>query len=319
MSSIEIVSASPSELRHALRLSLIGRGRTGSEVERNVTAFLEYARAMSLDAGPQWFCRADGRAISACTAVESSGRSAILLLGVPDDRPGFLDGQVQLIERAAACLAERGNRLIQALIEVDDGFNRRALERAGFLDIAVLEYLELKMISAPLRAAALPPPEYRQASLTWLDYGEKTHTRFADLIRATYEDSRDCPGLSDLREIEDVIAGHKATGRFSPHRWHLLLIEDVPAACILLSENPLRPVLELVYMGVHPRFRGRGLGRYILDKGLEWASAERFHTVTLAVDARNAPARDLYRLAGFVRATSRRALVRPVVLTSIEP
>ena len=59
------------------------------------------------------------------------------------------------------------------------------------------------------------------------------------------------------------------------------------------------PSLELAYMGIHPHFRGKGLGRLLLLRGLAQARREGFASVTLAVDSNNGPALSLYESMGF--------------------
>jgi len=69
-------------------------------------------------------------------------------------------------------------------------------------------------------------------------------------------------------------------------------------------------------MGVHPACRGRGVGRHILDYCLYAAHGEPCQSVTLAVDSNNQPARRLYEEAGFRLTHRRRAMIRPLTLTS---
>jgi ribosomal protein S18 acetylase RimI-like enzyme len=156
-------------------------------------------------------------------------------------------------------------------------------------------------------------------AIEWITYDSRHHQAYADLIAATYEDSLDCRGLAGLRRIEDIILGHKSAGRFDPHRWLLLRCDGDAAGCILLGENPLRPALELVYMGVHPHFRRMNVGRYLLQHGLCLACSEDFTAVTLAVDQENIPALTLYRGVGFVETHCRLALIRPLHSTRENP
>jgi ribosomal protein S18 acetylase RimI-like enzyme len=155
--------------------------------------------------------------------------------------------------------------------------------------------------------------------IEWMTYDEPRRQMFTDLIVATYQDSLDCRGLSGLRCIEDIMLGHQAAGRFDPHRWLLLRCDGGAAGCVLFGENPVRPTLELVYMGVHPRFRRMGVGQYILRQGLSLARKEGFASVTLAVDAENAPALAMYKRAGFLQTHSRLAIIRPLRSTRDEP
>ena len=75
---------------------------------------------------------------------------------------------------------------------------------------------------------------------------------------------------------------------------------------LLLTEVPGRDAWEVVYLGLTPAARGRGLGRAVIRHALEPA---RSHApiLELAVDLRNTPAVRLYRSTGFhpARSTAR--------------
>lgn len=318
MSAISIKPVPSNLLRKALRLSLAGQDHSAAALELRVNTFLEYARALSFDLNRQWFCESNGRPIAACTCIESPGRSAMLLLPSGSAAGDDPEARHQLIDHVVAEESKRDVRLLQALIELDDDPVRKSLERTGFREIAVLLYLELNLPTKPL-AKISTPVVLRQRTVRWTHYDEESHGRFADLIEATYEDGLDCPGLSELRDIEDVITGHKAAGRFDPARWLLLECDGDAIACVLLSENPLRRMLELVYMGVHPAARGKGVGKFVLNRALCLAQCQSYQGITLAVDSRNAPARALYDAAGFTLTHSRRAMIRPLGLTSELP
>jgi ribosomal protein S18 acetylase RimI-like enzyme len=82
------------------------------------------------------------------------------------------------------------------------------------------------------------------------------------------------------------------------------------AGCLLLSEIPARHGLELVYLGIAPFARGRGLGRGLMQRVLAIASRRHFEVTTLAVDAANTPAVRLYRRCGYTSVAQRIALVK---------
>jgi ribosomal protein S18 acetylase RimI-like enzyme len=317
MATIQIRLIEPSEIRTALRLSLATTSLSSASLERQVTAFMEYARAMSFDLSLQWVCESGGRPVAACTCILSPGRTAMLML--PSAGRADIDRRTlgRLIAHAAEEMASRGVRLFQSLIGVDDAVNREALQREDFCEIAVLLYLE----RPAARGGAPPEPDTPDSMVSracrWMTYTAADHDAFARLIEATYIDGLDCPGLSEWRDIEDVIEGHKHAGRFDARRWSLLICDGRPAGCILFAENPLRPTMELVYMGVHPDFRRQSVGRYILDWGLHNVCMDQTTSVTLAVDARNAPARRLYDQAGFRQTMRRRAMIRPLALKSV--
>ncbi len=310
MPETEIRLAEPGELRKILRLTLATRGRTPSELERQITTFVHYARELSIDLGSHWLCTRDGRPLSAGTLIESPGRTATLLL--PDSASAPVDHQTlaDLISRAVVYVSNRDIRLLQCLIHPDDGVTLMALEKTGFDPLATLRYLELVVAEQWLDNA--PPPKLlADGSSEWVTYDDHHHDEFARLISATYEDSLDCPGLYGLRHIDDVIEGHKAAGKFDPRRWMLLRCHGEAAGCILFMENPIRATLELVYMGVHPEFRQKGIGTALLRHGLTLAQDWAFGSVAVAVDDENAVARNMYERIGFRTTTCRRALIHP--------
>jgi len=300
--------AAPRDLRTVLRIVLAGPGQTAEDVELQVTAFIHFARELSLSLDRLWLATAQGRPFAACGCLESPGRTSVLML------PSGLASPVEhrilhaMVEAAAQDQVVRGARLLQCLLDPDDEWTRSALHGAGFHDLATLLYFE--------RPGGRPPPapvnplESTGRRYRWMTYGPQCHADFTKLIAATYEGSLDCPGLSGLRDIEDVIAGHKSAGRFEPRRWLLLESDRTAVGCILFGENPVRNALELVYMGVHPAFRGCGLGRYILNHGLSLPEVQQFAVVTVAVDCENTPALALYRGSGFAQTHRRRALIR---------
>lgn len=304
-------------LRGWLRYLLASPHQTAGECEQQVTVFLDYARAMGLDLSRLWVRepeRGGGVRTGAGAAVlciPSAGRSAMLVL--PDGRvhPPRGDEWVSLVGRAMADPTVSDVRLFQALLAEGDEPGRRELERAGFGEIATLIYME--------RAVGLAAPAARRLdhAMRWVTYDETVRELFGATILATYEGSLDCPGLAGLRELDDVLASHRGAGRFAAHRWLLLLKGEEPAGCILLAEHPLQPVLEIAYMGVTPRFRGRGLGSQLLAEAFGLAHREQFQRVTLAADARNAPALRMYGRAGFTEFLRRRAMLHCRVSNSI--
>ena len=107
------------------------------------------------------------------------------------------------------------------------------------------------------------------------------------------------PELEGVRSLDDIIAGHRATGRFVPDRWRLGQVAGEPEAAVvlLLSDIPDRDVWEVVYLGLTPPARGRGLGRAAIAHALELARPHASR-LELAVDIRNRPATRLYDRVG---------------------
>jgi ribosomal protein S18 acetylase RimI-like enzyme len=216
------------------------------------------------------------------------------------------------IDAVAADLPEAD--LAQAIVEVEDRAYAAAYEAADFTRLAVLSYQELKLPARPPAAPTLPPDvEVRS-------YADFDPVAADDLFRraldASYEETQDCPLLRGIRRTSDVLEGHKATGEFDADLWSVVLQDNAPEGVLLLSYLPERATHELVYLGLSPRLRGRGVARALLQQGIRQLAARRGKTLTLAVDEANEPALRLYRSFGFRRSDRRLALIRNIGLNS---
>ena len=110
--------------------------------------------------------------------------------------------------------------------------------------------------------------------------------------------------------MEDVIAGHKASGDFDPALWTLLLENGEPRGVLLLSPMRSADTLELVYLGLVPAARGRGLADLMVRQALSETARYGLTRLSLAVDEGNIPALRLYYRHGLKRVTSKLAMMR---------
>jgi ribosomal protein S18 acetylase RimI-like enzyme len=207
-----------------------------------------------------------------------------------------------LIERVLEHYRGRAVDLAQVLIDPAEKSAVRVYAECKFERLAELVYLDREVHRA--HAHALP------AELSWLEYSPATHEEFSQTIASTYEASLDCPSLNGRRQIEDVIAGHKAAGEFDPKLWFLLREHEEPVGALLLNRSPRTDALELVYLGLIRAARGRGLGDVIMTHALATAAAVGARRLSLAVDSKNAPALKLYHRHGLSRICTRLALIR---------
>ncbi len=245
----------------------------------------------------------------AVVPVRSPGRTAMLLMngrlprGVsPADELAIAGA----IDAACGAQAAAGVRLAQALVPDAQGPLARLLrDRCGFETLADLLYLQRR---ARTRAAVMPLPP----GITLATYGPRTHDAFAEAIEASYAGSLDCPKLAGVRHIEDVIAGHKAAGLFRPDWWTLALDAGRPIGVLLLAGLGIGGHMgaEVVYLGLAPAARGRGLSAPLLAWAERAAATTPGRLMALAVDAANTPALRIYRRAGFRQNERRTALIR---------
>jgi ribosomal protein S18 acetylase RimI-like enzyme len=86
-------------------------------------------------------------------------------------------------------------------------------------------------------------------------------------------------------------------------RVYLAFEEDVPAGLAIcfvgFSTFKARPLLNVHDLAVAPEFRGRGIGKALLDAAADDARRLGYCKLTLEVRADNHKALELYRRAGF--------------------
>lgn len=248
-----------------------------------------------------------GSVEAAVLAVKSPGGTALCFASRPT---GF--GRAEKISRTLrrACdhLQREGVVIAQGLLEPGERGERKVFERAGFQVLAQLSYLNRPLgDSAGLDTVAWPKGTVIET------YSPDNHSDFLAALDASYEETRDCPALTGRRSLEDILAGHRATGEFHPSFWMLLRREGRIAGVLLLNPAPRVDAVELVYLGLAKWARGQGLGRLLVRLGIAAASARPEQAMTLAVDERNIPAMRLYKTCGFRRVFRRTALIRPLL------
>lgn len=231
--------------------------------------------------------------------VEAPGKTGALYAS-PADAPG-VDAEAlgRVVAAAASAAIAGGLSMVQALLPPDRVADADALKRGGFIELAELIYMRKSLAADP------SPVEGR---FEWMHHGQYDDAQLARVIEATYRQSLDCPALEGLRRLDDVIVGHRACGRFSPETWWIARVEGSPAGCILVNELPGAPGADVVYMGVVPEFRGRGVGRSMLRHSATQCRKRGCSWLSLAVDSRNEPALRLYLGEGFAQTDRRMAL-----------
>lgn len=294
----------PRRRREALEV-LLGGGP--GQVDR----FLAYADATGLPLDGLW-CLLEGERIRlSVLAAPSPGRTATMFVTGPRSDPET-ELAASLIDHAARHGKDIDVTLVQALVEPERTRELAAFERGGLQRIAMLRSLERPR---PRRAEIEVPPLPPGLSLeTWR---EDLAAETIEALERSYLDTQDCPGLTGLRRGEDILAGHRASGRFDPSLWTLVRSRVGPrahriVATCLMNPQPASQSVELVYLGIDPDFRGKGLGAALLARGLDAISRRSERRVTLAVDDANGPARSLYARFGFHGDVARVALVRSV-------
>ncbi|RPI60657.1 MAG: GNAT family N-acetyltransferase, partial [Planctomycetaceae bacterium] len=150
-------------------------------------------------------------------------------------------------------------------------------------------------------------PDARENDYTWRHYGQYNEEELASVIAQTYQQSLDCRGLAGVRKLSDVIVSHKTSGLFRPQAWWIATSQGRPAGCILINDYIQADSADVVYLGVTPEFRGRGLAAVMLNMAGRFAIKRGMGNLTLAVDSANTYAYKVYLTTGFQETTRRQA------------
>ena len=211
---------------------------------------------------------------------------------------------------ASAAVARAGSLdvdVLQALVDPAHRHTAELFELGGLRTIGTLSYLE-----RPLTAPVPPIATSGVSGISISTWDRRDRGLLERLLDESYIDTRDCPGLAQMRRTSDILDGHLATGEHDPQMWWILRDAHGPCGTALLSPVPGAQCVEVVYFGLSPRVRGRGLSRTLLAHSLRALAGRRERTVALACDEGNEAALRLYRSFGFVRRLSRIALVAAV-------
>jgi mycothiol synthase len=290
---------SASEWPEAIRRLVGGDARTAQRVLERIdlgSLVFEAIEAMRSPAGGF---------TAVAVAVRNPGRTLGLVLSplqVPNHRPAATAAVSHLL----GSLRGSDAALIQAMFDPTRQLEIAATVDAGFRHLARLRFMEGELARLVRQEPAYPD----RVSIETC--GRSDPNELAELLARTYVGTLDCPGLAGLRRTEDVLAGHRASGRFDPDLWCMLRLDGRPSGLSLLNPNPDAGCTELVYFGLVPEARGRGLATSLLRHSLARIGSEAPSRIALAVDDRNAAALRLYRRHGFVPGGLRTALVRPL-------
>lgn len=298
--SVEVRRAGREQQRLALSLLLLGMARPADPA---VDQFIEFTQKQRMSLDELWLAHEHGQAVAAVLIVPSPGRTAILFVSPTIATDGAVEARLARV----ACQSQSGERirLVQAILDPGQEAEAKALRAAGFRNLATLIYMQRATERG--RATLELEPGYELSI-----WNEADRTLFERAILKSYENTHDCPGLLGLREMSDILAGHMASGRFVPELWAVVRRGGEPAGVMLINLAPPRQGAELVYLGLSPDARGKGLARKLMDYGLALAHQHGASSITLAVDDQNAPALKLYQALRFHGYARKRAMIFPL-------
>lgn len=301
VSGLQIVPCPPGDRKPALEV--LYQHLPGSLRACLVDELLEDGRGGLVDLSGLWIARrrgwgratdAPGRIVAAMMTQGFGGRAAAVW--APEVRATWRRAEIAagLVHEALDDYRARGFAIAQAVLDATASARNAAdLARGGMPRVTDLVFLR-RGTDSPL---ILPPSD---RGLVWRGLDEVDADAFRETLQATYEGSLDMPELEGARSMDDTLEGHRGAGRFAAERWRLGVVPGRPdeAAVLLLAASPDRDAWEVVYLGLTPPARGRGLGARALAHALDLARPHA-GSLELAVDVRNRPAVKLYGKTGF--------------------
>jgi mycothiol synthase len=291
------------EGRLALHLALNAVAPSPPEPHASpVRDLLAQVARQSLRLEPLFGAYRAGRLVSAAAAVESPGASAMVFAPSEGLTPLREDAGVAVLERVKEAVWDRSIKLLQVLFKPEAPAFARLLDRAGFVYLTRLLYLQREARGATPSAADC-------AQVDWLPFTEEHEGLFLTALSASYVQSLDCPELKGIRTPREVLEGHRATGIHDPQLWWLALRGGEIVGVLLLTPLAGQSRMEIVYIGVVASARGKGVSDALLARALALCRRHGANILTLAVDHANTPARRMYDRWGFVHTNTRDAWI----------
>jgi len=254
----------------------------------------------------------DNQIVAATWVQAAPGRTAVVWPPqLIDDEPETTMGA--LFEEIDVRLEVGDFDFAQATQMSNEGAIPDLLRRHGFQLAAKLLYLFCEGEPAgDVERVGDDAPEAKEDGLSpeFEPYRASEADRLMKLVERTYVETRDIPALNNLRTMADVMEGYRHTGSYDPHNWFFVKSRGSDVGCLLLADHPEMDQFELMYMGVVPEARGRGLGKLITEQAkLHTLQAGR-PRIILGVDADNSPALLAYTSSGFQLCQERSVFLR---------
>ena len=197
-----------------------------------------------------------------------------------------------LLEDAVARAGALGVRDLHIQSAADDGGAHRLLEGAGFRKIK--DFWQMRWEGEELPPVSLGA-DFRVKPL---ELG-KDEAAFTELQNVVFgENWGFCPNTVEQIEARVRIKNTPPDGVV------LIMNGDRPAAYnwTLMNRNSHGGIGFVSMTGVHPSYRGKGLGAAIVVSGMESLRRRGVDAIELEVDAENVPARELYLKLGYRQA-----------------
>ncbi len=279
---MDISAARSHELGEALGLLFGHKPDQASEATAHASRMIARGK---LDPASFLVARVDGRIIGAIFCQPLPGSSALVW---PPKTINYNPEIEDCLTMAAVSRAGTA-KLMQAFLGADEVDLAGPLLRAGFRHVTRV----LQLAYVPLTV-----PNPISTRLLLVPYSNCDIGEYQDTLIRCHDESLDCPELNGLRTTEEVLAGYRDSAP-DPSKWWLARLDGNPVGIVIFGEETLD------FLGIRPEYRGRGLGRELLDLAIGFGQP-----FSLIVDERNGPALGLYLSAGIHPVGSREVFIK---------
>jgi len=301
---VDVRSVPPGDWPRALELLFAAFPET-ERAERIASTLQSVAAGRLSLEGLTWGWCGTTPVAAALTMTQPDGIALVWPPTMPAETPHAEQIAETLLQELTRRLDAAGVRLSQVLVDALDDQELQRLQKHGYSQQTELFFLG-RSLRDPIPER---PAEGAPRPVTLSACGDRP--RFAAVLEATYIGTRDCPWLEGVRTGAAALDCHQQTGTYNPDWWRIFTLGGRDCAICLLADHPEQDAVEVVYFGVVPEFRGRGLGRWLVIDALHRGAEQGRAALFLAVDAENRYANAIYSELAFVELARRRALFRP--------
>ncbi|MCD0457851.1 GNAT family N-acetyltransferase [Roseiconus lacunae] len=175
----------------------------------------------------------------------------------------------------------------------------RAFLELGYWHLADMSRMAVRIDETSLVPEDCLEGECRGLGIRLTPYQSKDRTLLINLSEAISKESLDCPALSGIRDYGNVVDSQLHRQGCTPSHWRIVWIDYEPIGAVLVSTHNSLPHAELVFLGIVPAARGRGIGRQLIRHAKHLAATAKVQSLSLNCDNDNFPAISTYQRAGF--------------------
>ena len=239
MSRIVVREAALGERDRILRIALT-EPNAGMQQARQVCQMTQsYLQRCGGSVGALHLAESAGHVLTVCAALDLPGRVSLLVVPPWSLAKSSLGVLPDVLAAGSAAADQRGMRFAQILLDPELSWRIEPyLLAVGFSHLASLDYMQRNAFDP----VVIRPVE----QVVWRTLPEAGEVALADVILHTYIGSRDCPALTGIRTMEEILASHRGAGEFDPDGWYLLQHRGRDVGVLRVYEaweNP-RPSLE---------------------------------------------------------------------------